>query len=238
MRAVILAGGQGTRLRPYTTVLPKPLLPLGERPILDLVINQLIDAGFTKIDLCVGHLGNLIRAYFEESTEIPDGVEMNYHWETEPMGTAGALRLIGAVDEPFLVMNGDILTDIDYAGLVQRHVERGVALTIASCKKDIPLSLGVIESTGEIVTGYVEKPTLDYQVSMGIYVYDPSVLEVLPEGHFDFPELVLKLIGLGRPVGAYRFEGAWFDIGTADEYERAAGYLLENPDKFETQSRS
>jgi NDP-sugar pyrophosphorylase family protein len=238
MRAVILAGGKGTRLRPYTTILPKPLLPLGERPILDLVVGQLIDAGFTRIDLCVGHLGNLIRAYFEEGSPLPEGIEMNYHFETEPMGTAGALRLIGDVDEPFLVMNGDILTDIDYAGLVERHKERGVALTIASCKKDIPLSLGVIESTGEIVTGYVEKPTLDYRVSMGIYVYDPSVLDVIPEGHFDFPEVVLALIEAGRPVGAYHFDGAWFDVGTADEYERAAGFLMENEKLFETKSRT
>lgn len=237
MRAVILAGGEGTRLRPYTTILPKPLLPLGNRPILDLVVGQLASSGFTQIDLCVGHLGNLIRAYFDEGSPPPDGVELSYHWESEPMGTAGALRMVGPMSEPFLVMNGDILTDLDYGALMARHRERGVALTIASCKRRVPLSLGVIEGAGEIVTGYVEKPTLDYQVSMGIYVYDPSVLDVIPDGHFDFPEVVLALIAAGRPVGAYQFDGAWFDIGTTDEYEQAANFLAENPAKFEPRSR-
>ncbi len=150
------------------------------------------------------------------------------------MGTAGALRLIGPIDEPFLVMNGDILTDFDYGAMMDRHRDRGVALTIASCKKEVPIALGVIEGSGEIVTGYVEKPTLDYLVSMGIYAYDPSVLDVIPEGHFDFPEVVLALIAAGRPVGAFPFDGAWYDIGTPEEYERAAGFLLDNPTKFES----
>ena len=114
MRAVILAGGQGTRLRPYTTVLPKPLVPVGERPILELIIRQLGDAGCNRIDLCVGHLGGLIRSYLNESGAVPDGIRIDYHWEEEPLGTAGALRLIEKPDESFIVMNGDILTTLDY----------------------------------------------------------------------------------------------------------------------------
>ncbi len=232
MRAVILAGGKGTRLRPYTTVLPKPLLPLGDRPILALILQQLATAGFTEIDVSVGHLGGLIRAYFDESDVVPDGVELRYHWESEPLGTAGALRQIPKVEESVLVMNGDILTDLDYAALIARHEERGVALTIATHRKDVGLSLGVIEGSGEIVTGYVEKPTLHYEVSMGVYVYSPVAVEAIPDGRFDFPDVVLRLIAAGRPVGAYPFEGAWFDIGTPAEYDRAVTFLTENASRF------
>src|SRR4051812_7129780 len=128
MRAVILAGGLGTRLAPYTTVLPKPLLPVGDRPILELIIRQLAHAGFEEIDISVGHLGELIRAYLEESGVVPDGVEVRYHWEEEPLGTAGALRQVGPFEEPFLVMNGDILTTLDYAEVMSSHRERGPAL--------------------------------------------------------------------------------------------------------------
>lgn len=237
MRAVILAGGQGTRMRPYTTVLPKPLVPVGERPIIDLVVHQLAAAGFDQIDISVGHLGHLIRAYFDDESVLPPGVRLCYRWEKEPLGTAGALKLIDDLDEPFLVMNGDILTDLDYRDLFDRHSQRGVALTIATHQKDVSLALGVVEGQGEIVTGYVEKPTLNYRVSMGIYIYDPSVLEVIPEGKFDFPDVVLALIEAGRPVGAYRFGGSWFDIGTPSEYEAAANFLDQNPETFRPRSR-
>ncbi len=142
MRAVILAGGKGTRLRPYTTVLPKPLVPVGERPILELIIHQLAAAGFTRADLCVGHLGGLIRAYLTETGVVPDGVEVHYSWEDEPLGTAGALHLIERPDEPFLVMNGDILTTLDYGELLRFHRSGGAALTIATHHKDVPLALG------------------------------------------------------------------------------------------------
>ena len=149
MRAVILAGGKGTRLRPYTTVLPKPLVPVGERPILELILAQLHAAGFTRADLCVGHLGGLIRAYLSESGVVPDGLEVHYQWEEEPLGTAGALHLIERPEEPFLVMNGDILTTLDYGEFLRAHSESGAALTIATHHKDVPLALGVIESEGD-----------------------------------------------------------------------------------------
>jgi NDP-sugar pyrophosphorylase family protein len=232
VKAVILAGGEGTRLRPYTTILPKPLVPVGDRPILELIIRQLAASGFTEIYLSVGHLGELIRAFFEESTRMPDGVEISYVWEDEPLGTAGALKLIEPPTEPFLVMNGDILTTLDYGELMRFHVEREAALTIATHKRDVKLQLGVTEGDGTVVTNYVEKPTLHYEVSMGIYIYSPSTLAMIPDGHFDFPEVVLALIEAGKHVCKYRFTGEWFDIGTPGDLDRAAAEYEASPDRF------
>ena len=233
MRAVILAGGQGTRLRPYTTVLPKPLVPVGERPILELIVHQLAKAGITRVDLCVGHLGGLIRAYFDEGPALPEGLAINYVWEDEPLGTAGALHQIDPPDGPFLVMNGDILTKLDYAELVRFHRENDAALTIASHLKSVDIALGVIESEDEAVTGYIEKPTLGYEVSMGIYVYDPRALDHVPRERFDFPDLVLALLAAQERVVAYRYAGPWFDIGTTEEHERSVAALNADPDRFE-----
>ncbi len=233
MRAVILAGGEGTRLRPYTTILPKPLVPLGDRPILELIIRQLARAGFDEIYLSVGHLGELIRAFFEESSRVPEGIEINYVWEDQPMGTAGALKLIEpAASEPFLVMNGDILTTLDYAELMRFHTEREAALTIATHERDVKLQLGVVEGSSAAVTGYVEKPTLHYEVSMGIYIYSPSTVQMIPEGHYDFPDVVLALIEAGKHVLKYRFTGEWFDIGTPGDLERASAEFESDPDQF------
>ena len=232
MRAVILAGGKGTRLRPYTTVLPKPLVPVGDRPILELILSQLHATGFTRVDLCVGHLGGLIRAYLSETGVVPDGLEVHYTWEEEPLGTAGALHLIERLDEAFLVMNGDILTTLDYGAFLKAHANGGAALTIATHRKDVPLSLGVIETEEKVVTGYVEKPTLHYEVSMGIYGYSPWALDHVPRARFDFPDLVMKLLAEGERVESHRFEGEWFDIGTRDEHERAASAFDTDPDQY------
>ena len=233
MRAVILAGGRGTRLRPYTTVLPKPLVPVGERPILERILHQLRAAGFDSAELCVGHLGGLIRSYFDESGACPDGMNLSYHWEEEPLGTAGALRLIEPPRDDFLVMNGDILTTLGYGELMRFHAQNGAALTIATHEKNVELALGVIEGEEGVVTGYVEKPTLHYEVSMGIYVYSPEALEHIPEGHFDFPELVLALVAAGKEVRTYHFDGLWYDIGTAAEHERAVLAFEQDSALFE-----
>lgn len=233
MRAVILAGGRGTRLRPYTTVLPKPLLPVGERPILELIIGQLARAGFTELDLSVGHLGELIRAYFSESPTAAAGMELRYHWEDEPLGTAGAMHLIDPPDGPFLVMNGDILTTLDYGAFIKAHAESGAALSIATHSKEVSLALGVIESDDGVVTDYIEKPTLHYDVSMGIYAYSPVALDHIPKARFDFPDLVLALLEANERVETYRFDGPWYDIGTQDEYERAVEEYESGPEQFE-----
>jgi len=223
----------GTRLAPYTTVLPKPLVPVGDRPILELILDQLSDAGVDRVDLCVGHLGELIRAYFTQSGTAPDGLELNYHYEDEPQGTAGAIRELDPLDGPLLVMNGDILTDLDYAALIADHVERDAALTIASHSKEVKIDLGVIVGADHEVDNYIEKPTLNYEVSMGIYVYSARAVEHIPAGRFDFPDLVLALIAAGERVGKYRFSGRWYDIGTAGELELATQAYHDEPGVFD-----
>jgi NDP-mannose synthase len=234
MRAVILAGGRGTRLRPYTTVLPKPLVPVGERPILELILRQLRNSGFNEVDISVGHLGELIRAYFSQSPAATEGMELRYQTEDEPLGTAGAVKLIGAPDgTPFLAMNGDILTTLPYDRFMRAHEKSGAALSIATHRKDVALALGVIESDSSTVTDYIEKPTLHYDVSMGVYAYSPAALEHIPEGRFDFPDLVLALLRAGERVETFPFEGPWFDIGTRDEYEKATAAYADDPERFE-----
>jgi NDP-sugar pyrophosphorylase family protein len=232
MRAVILAGGKGTRLRPYTTVLPKPLMPVAERPILELVLRQLARHGFTQVDLLVGHLGGLIKAYVDH-VELPEGLELRFWWEDAPLGTAGALTRIDDLTEPFLAMNGDVLTTLDYAQLMRFHQAHNAELTIATHRQNVDIDLGVIESEEGYVTEYVEKPTMRFDVSMGVYVYDPSVLELIPERRFDFPDVVNEMLKAGRRVAVYTGPGIWFDIGTIGEHERAAAEIEAHPELFE-----
>jgi NDP-sugar pyrophosphorylase family protein len=234
MRAVILAGGLGTRLRPYTTVLPKPLVPIGDRPILEHIIRRLSAAGVDRVDLCLGYLGELIRAYFSQATTLPEGVELHWHWEREPLGTAGALRTVPDLDDTFIAMNGDVLTTLDYAALMDFHRDRGAALTVAMHARKVEIDLGVIESSDGMITGYREKPTLDYNVSMGVYVYEPRALDHLPEGVCQFPDLVERLLDAGEPVAAFRSDADWFDVGTIDEHERAMAEFERRPDDFAT----
>ena len=221
MRAVILAGGMGTRLRPYTTIIPKPLVPVGDRPILEHIISRLVHNGVRKVDLCVSHLGELIQLYFSQEGILPEDVQLGWHWEDEPLGTAGALAMVPDLDDTFIAMNGDILTSLDYRDLVAFHKEQGAALTIAMHSKRVDIDLGVIASEAGRVVGYREKPTLDYDVSMGIYVYEPRALGYLPEGQCQFPDLVLRLLDACEHVAAYKTDAEWYDIGTIGEYERA-----------------
>jgi NDP-sugar pyrophosphorylase family protein len=232
MRAVILAGGKGTRLQPYTTILPKPLVPMGERPILELVIRQLARNGFDRIDLSVGHLGGLIKAYLDD-IDLPSDLDLRYVWEDKPLGTAGALKRIEGLDEPFLVMNGDILTTLNYAQLMRFHRGHEGGLTIATHAKSVNIDLGVIESDDGFVQEYIEKPTMRLDVSMGIYAYDPEVIELIPDGHFDFPDVVHAMLAADRKVATYNGEAVWFDIGTVGEHERAMAEIEEHPELFD-----
>ena len=232
MRAVILAGGLGMRLRPYTTILPKPLVPVGDRPILEHIVRRLAAADVKEIDLCIGHLGELIQVYFSQSDALPAGVELRWHWEEEPLGTAGALGIVPGLDETFIAMNGDVLTTLDYRALLAHHGESGAALTVATHAKRVDIDLGVIHSSDGLVTDYREKPTLHYDVSMGIYVYEPRALQHLPDGPCQFPDLVLALIAAGERVAAYQNDADWYDIGTFSEYERAAEDLAADPGRF------
>jgi NDP-sugar pyrophosphorylase family protein len=221
MRAVILAGGKGTRLAPYTSVLPKPLLPIGDRAILEIVVEQLVTTGFTQLTFCVGYLSHLIQALFNSGDGR--GVKIDYVREREPLGTAGPLRLAPGLDETFLVMNGDVLTKLDYADLVRYHAKSGNALTIATHARTVKIDYGVLHLDDDRrLQAYDEKPEIPMVVSMGIYILEPHVLEFIPEDvHFDFPDLVLKLLEAGEPIGSYSYGGFWLDIGRHEDYEQA-----------------
>jgi NDP-sugar pyrophosphorylase family protein len=224
-KAVILAGGKGSRLGPYTTVLPKPLLPIGDRAILDVVVHQLRRYGFTDLTFAVGYLAHLIQAVFGEGTA--HGVKIGYHHEHEPLGTAGPLATIEGLDETFLLMNGDVLTTLDYDALFEAHRRAGDALTIATHRRVIKTEYGVIRTSEghgatSRVVAYEEKPEIPYVVSMGVYIAEPRVLDYIPaDRHFDLPDVVLALLEAGERVGSYLFDGFWLDIGRHEDYERA-----------------
>lgn len=224
-RAVILAGGEGTRLRPYTTVLPKPLMPIGDRPVLDIVMRQLRAHGFERVTIATGYLAELIEAFFRDGAAY--GIPIDYYREREPLGTVGALALIDDLgQEDVLVMNGDVLTDIDYGALLERHCSSDAAATIATKVRHIQVSLGVLRfnDNGDPtrLTGYDEKPAIDFTASMGVYCFAPRALtHIKPGEHLDFPDLVLRLIAAGEVVRAWQSEDYWLDIGRHDDYEQA-----------------
>jgi NDP-sugar pyrophosphorylase family protein len=199
--------------------------------VVEHIVHALALSGVDRIDLCVSHLGELIQLYFSQMV-IPDGVQLAFHWEDEPLGTAGALRVIPDLDETFIVMNGDVLTNIDYRELVSYHREREAVMTIAMHTKCVQVELGVIKHVGGFVDDYVEKPILDYNVSMGIYVYERRALDYLPPGACQFPDLVLRLIAGKESVAAYLTDADWFDIGTIEEYERASKAIANAPERF------
>ena len=226
-RAVILAGGQGMRLRPYTTVIPKPLMPVGDRPVLDIVVRQLKRSGFERITVATGYLAELIEAFFGDGAKYE--VAIDYFRETEPLGTVGSLALIDGLDDDFLVMNGDTLTDMDYSALLDRHRASGAAATIATTEREVQISLGVLhfdENNGShdshLLTGYTEKPEIKYQASMGVYCFSPRAVSHIEAGErLDFPDLVLRLLDRGEEVRAWMCKDYWLDIGRHDDYEQA-----------------
>jgi NDP-sugar pyrophosphorylase family protein len=230
-RAVILAGGKGSRLGPYTTILPKPLLPVGDRAILDVVVHQLRELGFDEVTLAVGHLAHLVRAVMGDGSEI--GVSIDYAEEDSPLGTVGPLASIEHLDESFIVMNGDVLTSLDYGELVDIHREARNVLTIASHRRVVRSDYGVLHldrETGKTqsVVGFEEKPETPHVVSMGVYAMEPRVLQFIEPGEYlDLPDLVLRLIDAGEKVGSYLFTGYWLDIGRPDDYERAVSEFGE-----------
>lgn len=221
MRAIILAGGKGTRLAPYTVTFPKPLVPIGDLPVLEIVIRQLSHAGFEHVTLAVGHLANLLQAYFEDGSRW--GVQIDYSFEHEPLGTVGPLTLIDDLPEHFLVMNGDLLTTLSYRDLFDSHVASGAELSVACHRMNVNVDLGVIEFDGQHrVTGYREKPTMGYDASMGVYAFSRSALESVPSGDYmDFPTLVMDLVARGRDVKAHLADCRWLDIGRHDDYALA-----------------
>ncbi len=231
MRAIILAGGKGTRLAPYTAVLPKPLMPIGEIPILEVVIRQLAHHKIHDITLAVGYLAELLMAYCGDGSKF--GVRLDYSREKQPLGTAGPISLVQNLNETFLVMNGDLLTTIDYSEMWRCHKERGAIATLASYRRDVKIDLGVIEAEGGWVKNYIEKPTYHYAVSTGIYIFEPDVRKFMESGQYlDLPGLVLRLVHAGEKVNVYNFDGYWLDIGRHDDYESAIEEFSAHASEF------
>ena len=229
MHAVILAGGKGVRLRPYTTALPKPLVPIGDQhAILEIVMRQLASAGFKTVTLAIGHLGHIIRAYVGNGSQW--GLRVGYAVEDSPLGTMGPLLTMqDRLPENFLVMNGDILTDLDFAGVLKHHEESGAPLTIATYARQVKIDFGVLTTEGSSIVGFQEKPSIDYRVSMGVYGVSRSTLARYTPGlPLGFDELVLDLLGAGTPPSAYEFDGYWLDIGRPDDYDRANADFAAN----------
>ncbi|HHC08019.1 MAG TPA: nucleotidyltransferase family protein [Actinobacteria bacterium] len=221
MRAVILAGGKGTRLAPYTVTFPKPLVPVGDMPILEIVVRQLAAAGFDHVTLAVGHLAELIEAYFGDGRRW--GLRIDYSREERPLGTVGPLALIDDLPEHFLVMNGDVLTTLSYRQLYDTHVTSGADMTIACHRLNVRIEYGLIEFDGRLrVTGYREKPAFPGDVSMGVYVLSRPALDFVPKDEYvDIPTLVDRLIAAGREVRASLSDARWLDIGIKEDYAKA-----------------
>lgn len=231
-RAIIQAGGRGTRLLPYTAVLPKPLMPVGEHPILEIVIRQLVHHRFTDITITLGHLGPLIEAVVGDGRHM--GASVRYAREYSPLGTIGPLTLIEDLNEPFLVMNGDLLTDFDYQSFVADHLASGAALSVGVYRKPVPISLGVFDFDSEgRVSGFREKPTLSFPCSMGIYAVNPEIVDLIPRGtHFGFDDLMKLCLERDIHVQALLHDGMWLDIGRHEDYETATRLFHESRDRL------
>jgi NDP-sugar pyrophosphorylase family protein len=232
VKAVILAGGLGTRLAPYTTILPKPLMPVGDRPILDIVVRQLRHYGFDELHFAVGHLAELLMAYFGDGSR--HGVRVHYSHENTPLGTAGPIGLVEGLDEPFLVMNGDILTTLDFAAMMAEHRRLGATATLGAFRRSLQVDLGVIRFDDDHrLIDYVEKPTHHYWVSGGVYVFDPKVRALVTPGvRLDLPDLIHALVAQGEAVRCHVHEGYWLDIGRFEDHQRAAEDFLAHRAEF------
>lgn len=228
MRAVILAGGEGARLRPYTTVLPKPLMPVGNYPIAETLVRQLQHYGVREITFAVGYLHQLIEAYFGDGSKW--GVKITYLHEDQPLGTAGPLAKLEHFTEPLLVLNGDILTDLNFSDFYKAHLDSNADISIAAFNKPVKIDLGVLATDSHNqLTDYIEKPEYCFRVSMGIYIFSPSVLPFIPaDERFDFPDLVTKLLRLNRNIQTYTFTGLWLDIGRTEDYFNASEVFADN----------
>lgn len=223
MQAVILAGGKGTRLRPYTTVIPKPLMPIGDMPILEIILRQLKRAGVTEVIVAVGYMGQLIEAFFQNGERL--GLKMSYSFEQQALGTAGPLALVkDRLQDDFLVMNGDLLTTLDYAKLFAAHRAAGAAATIGTYEREVKIDFGVLETDDQgRLARYIEKPTYKFQVSMGVNVLNKAkVSRFLETGKYlDIPDLMTRLKDQGETVLCHREPCYWLDIGRIDDYQTA-----------------
>jgi NDP-sugar pyrophosphorylase family protein len=231
MQAIILAGGKGTRLKPFTITIPKPLMPIGEVPILEVVLKQLKANGFDRIYLTVNHLAELITAFFGNGEKL--GVDIKYSLEKDFLGTAGPLGLLDTLDDDFLVMNGDLLTTISYSDLFQFHKKNGNDVTIATYQKEVKIDLGVLKTEGVTFIDYIEKPTYHFTVSMGIYVFSKRCVASIERGkRLDMNDFVLRLKNENKKIMCYSGDYIWLDIGRVEDYEKAVDIFVNNEKEF------
>lgn len=232
MQAIILAGGKGTRLKPFTVSLPKPLVPVGDYPILEVIIRQLVKQGFKEIVISTGHLAELIQAYCGDGKRW--GVSIRYVREEKPLDTAGSLKLVPGLAENFLVMNGDILTTLDYGDLHRMHVQKGVAATTATTIREVKIDFGVprVADNG-LMDGYTEKPTYTFLVSMGVYVLSRSMVDHIKPGEaIGMPDLLMRAVNKDQQVYCHKSSCYWLDIGRVDDYERAQDEFNQRKSEF------
>ena len=231
MQAVILAGGKGSRLKPFTVNIPKPLVPIDDLPILDVVLRQLKYYGFTDIVLAVNHLAELIMAFFGNGEKL--GINIRYSIEDMALGTAGPIALLDNLDDDFLVMNGDLLTTINYRDLFNYHVKSKNDVTISTYRKDVKIDLGVIELNNKSFVDYIEKPTYSFTVSMGIYVFSKAVVNYIQKGDvINMPDFIIKLKSMEKVIKCYSGDYYWLDIGRVDDYETAVTMFRERREEF------
>jgi len=230
MQAVILAGGKGTRLRPYTNVLPKPLMPVGDMPILEVIIKQLKFFGTDRVIIAVGHLHHMIESFFKNGEEY--GIDIQYSLENDPLGTAGPIGLIMEdLDENFLVINGDLLTNINFRNVFDSHINNDADATLATFERTLEIDFGLVETNdnSELID-YKEKPLSKYKVSMGINVFKKSsIIPILDnKQHIDIPDVMMNLVKQGKKVHCYSEECTWLDIGRIDDYNEAVNIFEDN----------
>ncbi len=232
MKAVILAGGEGRRLRPFTYMIPKPLMPIGETPIIEIILKQLKNNGFNNIIISTGYKENLIRMFLN-GVDAKYDLNIKYSYENKPLGTVGSLSLIrDDLDDDFILMNGDTLCTVNYNEIMKYHKKSGNMATITIHKKEIKIDFGVVKLDGADIVDYIEKPTHSYFVSIGVYVFKPEVLRYIPDRRLDFPDLIKILIKNNEKVGGYVFEDYWLDIGKPEDYMKANDDLEEIYDRL------
>lgn len=232
MQAIILAGGKGRRLHPYTTVLPKPMMPIGDYPIIEVILRQLVHFSFTDVIISTGYLDSIIRAYLQ-SCEFPT-LSISFSHETTPLSTMGPLHLIDNLQDTFLMINGDILTDLDFSSLLRAHQEKGVIASVATYQRDSYIDFGVLYTDDNgFINRFQEKPVYHFNVSMGIYVFQKEILKFIPKGvPFGFDQLMLSLIDQKMQIYSFPHSGFWLDIGRPDDYEKAISDFEEKRDIF------
>lgn len=231
-RAVILAGGKGTRLKPYTISLPKPLVPIGEMPIIEIIIRKLAQSGFERVTITINHMADIIRAFCGDGSKW--GISIDYSLEDKPLSTMGPLKLITDLPDNFLIMNGDVLTDLDFGRFYDAHVNEGNIFTISAYTREQKVDYGVLETGSDNkLVNFIEKPTTTYNVSMGVYMASKQILDFIPENQFyGFDHLMLDLIKANNPATVKVHSGYWLDIGRPDDYEKACEDLKEKKLEF------